>query len=114
MSEKKYTVKLTRAKLPANAENFTRVLHVKRSHTQFSCVNCSLPVKTGKFTCVYAASNSRRLHANCLQPHANLPEHNLYYTGNFICETHTKLPATSTRKCLRLQAKILAICGQKL
>ena len=55
-----YTVKLTRAKLIANAVNFTCRLHVRRPHTQFTCVTCSLPVKTGKFTRVYAASTSRR------------------------------------------------------
>ena len=68
----RYTVKLTRAKLPANAGNFTRGLHVKRLHTQFTCATCSLPVNTGKFTRVYAASTSRRLHANCLPPDVNL------------------------------------------
>ena len=69
-----YTVKLTRAKLPANAGKFTSGLHIKGPDTQFTRVSCSLPVKTGKFIRVYAASTSRRIHANCLQPHVNLPE----------------------------------------
>ena len=45
-----FTVKLTRAKLSAKAGNFTCGLHVKRSHTQVTCVTCSLPIKSGKFT----------------------------------------------------------------
>ena len=79
----KYTVKLGRAKLPANAGNFTCSSQVKRSLAQFTCVTCSLPVKTGKFTCFYAASTSRRIHANCLQAHVNLPEYHRHFTGNF-------------------------------
>ena len=35
-----------------------------KMHRQFTCVTCSLPVKTGKYTCFYAASNSRRKRAN--------------------------------------------------
>ena len=70
----KYTVKLTPAKSPANAGKFTRGLHVKRPHTQFTCVTCSLPVKTGKFIRVYGASISGRIQAIFLQPHVNLPE----------------------------------------
>ena len=96
---------MTRAKLPANAGNFTRGLHVKRPHTQFTCVTCSLPVKTGEFTRGYAASTSRRLHASYLQPHVILPEHNGYFRGNFTCGTHANLLATSMLNGLRLQAK---------
>ena len=33
---------------------------------QFTCVTCSLPVKTGNYTCFYAASTSRRIHAIAL------------------------------------------------
>ena len=32
---------------------------MKKHQTQFTCVTCSLPVKTGKFTYSYAASTSR-------------------------------------------------------
>ena len=50
--------------LPANAGVFTcKMTHVKKPHTQFTCVTCSLPVETGKFTYFYAASTSRRIHA---------------------------------------------------
>ena len=110
-----YTVKLTRAKFPANAGNFTCGLHVKRSHTQFTCVTCSLPVKTGKLTRVYAVGTEfkHRIHANCLQPNVSLPEYNGYFTSNFICGTHESLPATGMQNCLRLQAKIHAICRLK-
>ena len=65
------TVKLVRAKLPANAGNFTCSSQVKRSLRQFTCVTCSLPVNTGKFTCFEAASTSRRTHANCLRAQVN-------------------------------------------
>ena len=58
-----YTLKLARAKFPANAGNFTCSSKAKGSHTQFTCVTCSLPVKTGEFTCVEAAKTSRRIHA---------------------------------------------------
>ena len=33
------------------------------AHKQFACATCSLPVKTGKFTCFYAASTSCKIHA---------------------------------------------------
>ena len=36
---------------------------MKRRHTQFTCVKFSSPVKTVKFTCSYAVSPSRILHA---------------------------------------------------
>ena len=108
-----YTVKLARAKFPTNAVNFTSSSQVKRPDTQFTCFTCSLPVKTGKFTCVYAASTSRRIHANCLQPHVNLPEQNGCLTGNFTCGIHAKFPAKSMRNCPILQVKIHEICRQK-
>ena len=107
-----YTVKLARAKLPANAGNFTCSSQVKRPHTQFTCVTCGLLVKTGKFTCVEAASTSR-IHANCLQVHAYLPNYQRHFTGNFTCGTHAILPATSMQNCLLLQAKLHATYRQK-
>ena len=108
-----YTVKLARAKLPANAGNFTCSSQVKRSLAQFTCVTCSLPVNTGKFTCFEAASTSRRTHANCLRAHVNLPEYHRHFTGSFTCGTHANLPATSMQNCLLLQAKIHATYRQK-
>ena len=89
-------------------------MHVKRPLTQFTCVTCSLPVKIGKFTRVYAASTSRRIQANCQQPHVNLPEYKEYFTGNFTCGTHANLAATSMQKCLLLQAKRAAIAGKNI
>ena len=112
-SAKPYTVKLTRAKLPANAGKFTCSSQVKRSLAQFTCVTCSLPVITGKFTCFEAASTSRRTHAHCLRAHVNLPEYHRYFTGSFTCGTHANLPATSMQNCLLLQAKIHATYRQK-
>ena len=108
-----YTVKLARAKLPANAGNFTCSSQVKRSLAQFTCVTCSLPVNTGKFACFEAASTSRRTHANCLRAIVNLPEYHRHFTGSFTCGTHAKLPATSMQNCLLLQAKIHATYRQK-
>ena len=110
---KYFTVKLARAKLPANAGNFTCSSQVKRSLAQFTCVTCSLPVITGKFTCFEAASTSRRTHAHCLRAHVNLPEYHRYFTGSFTCGTYANLPATSMQNCLLLQAKIHATYRQK-
>ena len=107
------TVKLARAKLPANAGNFTCSSQVKRSLAQFTCVTCSLPVITGKFTSFEAASTSRRTHANFLRAHVNLPEYHRHFTGSFTCGTHAKLPATSIQNCLLPQAKIHATYRQK-
>ena len=45
------TLKLARAKLPANAGKFASGPHVKRPHTNFTCLTCSLPVKARKFIC---------------------------------------------------------------
>ena len=109
----RYTVKLALAKLPANAGNFTCSSQVKRSFAQFTCVTCSLPVITGKFTSFEAASTSRRTHANCLRAHANLPEDHKHFTGSFTCGTYANLPATSMQNCLLLQAKIHATYRQK-
>ena len=77
-----YTVKLARAKLPPNAGNFTCNSQVKKSLAQFTCVTCSLPVTTGKFTCFEAASTSRRTHAHCLRVHVNLPEYHKDFSPN--------------------------------
>ena len=109
----RYTVQLARAKLPANAGNFTCSSQVKRSLAQFTCVTCSLPVNRGKFTCFEAASTSRRTHANWLRAHVNLPEYHRQFTGSFTCETYSNLPATSMQNCLLRQAKIHATYRQK-
>ena len=95
------------------AGNFTCSSQAKRSLAQFTCVTCSLPVSTGKFTCFEAASTSRRTHANCLRAHVHLPEYHKHFTGSFTCGTHANLPATSMQKCLLLQAKIHATYRQK-
>ena len=98
--------------MPANAGNFTCSSQVKRSLARFTCVTCSLPVITGKFTCFEAASTSRRTHAHCLRAHVNLPEYHRCFTGSFTCGTHANLPATSMQNCLLLQAKIHATYRQ--
>ena len=115
-----YIVELTRAKLLANAGNSTCGLHVERPHTQFTCVTCSLPVKRDKFTCVYAASTSRRIHANCLQLHVNLLEHSGYLTEKIHAELMQSRPRLAYKNaCSRRQkhphsqAKTPAIAGKK-
>ena len=90
---------MARAKIPANAGNFTCSSQVNRSYTQFTCVTCSLPSKTCKFTFVGAATTSRKIQANCLQAHVNLLEYHGHFTGNFTCGTHANLPVTSMKKC---------------
>ena len=108
----RHTVKLARAKLSANAGNFTCSSQAKRSLAQFTCVTCSLPVITGKFTCFEAASTSRRTHAHCLRAHVNLPEYHRYFTGSFTCGTHANLPATSRQKYMQLTGKNTRIAGK--
>ena len=108
-----FTVKLASAKLHANAGNFTCSSQVKRSLAQFTCVTCSLPVNTGKFTCFEAANTSCRTHEKCLQAHVNLLEYHKHFTGSFTWGTHANLPATSMQNCLLLQAKIHATYRQK-
>ena len=78
----------------------------KKAHSQVTCVNCSLLVKTSKINCFYAAITSPRRQAKWLQPHVNLLEYNAYFAGSFTCGTHAKVHATSKQKCLLLQAKI--------
>ena len=116
----RYTVKQKGEKTPTNAGNFTGGLHIKRPHTQFRCVTCSLLVKTGKFTRVCAASTSHRIHANCLQLRVNLPEYNGYFTGNFTCGTHANCPQLACKyacfwkqKYTQFAGKTPAIAGKK-
>ena len=89
------TVELARAKLPANASNFTCSSRVKRPHTQFTCVTCSLPVKTDKNTCFYSSSTSCRVHPNT--------------TGILPVILHAEL----MQICPRLACKIACFCWQK-
>ena len=96
----KYTLKLAHDKLSANAGNFTCRPHVKRPDTQFTCVTCSLPVKRGKFTCVYAVSTLRRIPEELPAPHVKLPDYNSSATG--------------MQDCLLLKAKIHAITGKNM
>ena len=102
-----YTVKLARAKLLANAGNFTCSSQVKRSLAQFTCDTCSLPVNAGNFTCFEAASTSRRTNANCLRAHVNLPEYHRHFTGSFTCGTHAGEVTCNFRALLTAIACIL-------
>ena len=72
--------------LPANAINCTCSPLVKKPHMQFTCVTCSLPVKTGNYTCFYAASTSRRIHAIALDEARKLQV-------NFTCMMQANSPA---------------------
>ena len=40
--------------------------HVKKPHTQLTCVTCNLLAKTSELTCIYAVSTSTRMHATAL------------------------------------------------
>ena len=60
----KSNVFLTRLHCQEKRENFTSgATLVNKTHTQFTCVTRSLPVKTVNFNCIYAASTSRKIHA---------------------------------------------------
>ena len=104
-------VKLARAKLTANAGNFTCSSQVKRPHMQFTCVTCSLPVKTGDYTCFYAASTSRRLHAIAVNK-----ARKLQVTSPAGCRlTYLQFAGEFTRgviaDCLQLQVILCGIAG---
>ena len=108
------TVKLARAKLPANAGNFTCSSQVKRSLAQFTCVTCSLPVNTGKFTFLEAASTSRRTHANCLRKHVNLPEYHKHFTGSFTCFCRQKYMQLTNKNTGIAGKNTRTIAGKKI
>ena len=83
-----YTVKLAHAKLLANADNISCWPHVKRPHMQFTCVICSLPVKTGTFN-FYLSLRGKQLTKNTrelLQQYVTLPEYCGYFTSNLNAE----------------------------
>ena len=106
-----YTVKVARAELPANAGNFTCNSQVERPLTQFTCVTCSLPVKTVKYTCFYAASTSRRMHAIALNK-----ARKLQVTSPALCRlTYLQLAGELARgviaDCLQLQVILFGITG---
>ena len=95
--------------LPAKAGHSTcGKTHVKRSKTQFTCVTCSLPVKTGKYTCFYAASTSCRIH-----PIAHNKSRKLRVTSPAVCRlTYLQFAGEFTRgviaDCLQLQVILCA------
>ena len=75
--------------LPAKAGDFVRgATHLKRPRTQITCVTCISTVKTDKFTCFYAASTSRRIHAIARKLRETLPAGCsltcLQFAGEFI------------------------------
>ena len=86
-------------------------LQVKRPHTQFTCVTCSLPVKTGNYTCFYAASTSHRIHAIALNK-----ARKLQVTSPAWCRlTYLQFAGEFNRgviaDCLRLQVILCGIVG---
>ena len=76
------TVKLERAKLPANAGNFTCSSQVKRSHTQFTSVTYSLPVKTGNYTCFFACQKHISLLGRAILTGYSIVSANMYQNKN--------------------------------
>ena len=83
----------------------------KMSLARFTCVTCSLPVITGKFTCFEAASTSRRIHAIAVNKarklHVNSPAWcrltYLQFAGEF-----TRVVMAD---CLQLQVILRGIAG---
>ena len=75
---------------------------------QFTCIICSLRVKTGNYTCFYAASTSRRIHAIALDK-----ARKLQVTSPAWCRlTYLQFAGEFTRSviadCLQLQ---VILCG---
>ena len=91
--------------------NFTCSSQVKRSLAQFTCVTCSLPVITGKFTCFEAARTSRRIHAIGVNK-----ARKLQVTSPAWCRlTYLQFAGEFTRgvmaDCLQLQVILRGIAG---
>ena len=97
--------------ITCDAGNFTCSSQVKRSLAQFTCVTCSLPVNTGKFTCFEAASTSRRIHAIAVNE-----ARKLQVTSPAWCRlTYLQFAGEFTRgvmaDCLQLQVILRGIAG---
>ena len=78
---------------------------------QFTCVTWSLPVQTGIYTCFYAASTSRRIHAIALDK-----ARKLQVTSPAWCMlTYLEFAGEFTRgviaDCLQLQIILRGIAG---
>ena len=71
---------------------------------QFTCVTCSLPVKTGNYTCFYASSTSRRIHAIALDKSSQVAR-------NFTCMMQANLPAICRWIYPRCDSRLPAIAG---
>ena len=97
--------------ITCDAGNFTCSSQVKRSLAQFTCVTCSLPINTGKFTCFEAASTSRRIHAIAVNK-----ARKLQVTSPAWCRlTYLQFAGDFTRAvmadCLQLQVILRGIAG---
>ena len=78
---------------------------------QFTCVTWSSPVKTGRYTCFYAASTSRRIHLIALDK-----ARKLQVTSPAWCRlTYLQFAGEFTRgviaDCLQLQVILRGIAG---
>ena len=105
------TVKLARAKLPAHAGNFTCCSEVKKPHTQFTCVTCSLPVKTGNYTYFYVASTSRRIHAIALNKARKFQMTSPAWCRLFYLQFAGEFTHGVIAECLQLQIILRGIAG---
>ena len=100
--------------ITCDAGNFTCSLQLKRPHVQYTCVTCSLPVKTGNYTGFYAARTSRRIHAISVNK-----ARKLQVTSPAWCRlTNLKFAGEFTRgvmaDCLQLQVILRGVacdCG---
>ena len=84
---------------------------VEGPDTQFTCISCSLPVETGKYTCFYAVSTSLRIHAIPLNK-----ARKLQVTPQAGCRlTYPQFADEFTRDmigdCLQLQEILRGIAG---
>ena len=101
------------------AGNFTCSSQVKRPHTQFTCVTCSLPVKTSNFTCFYATSTSRKIHTIALNEARKLQVTSpswcrltyLQFAGDFTRGCDSRLPAIAVNSVWNCRFVCLWLCG---
>ena len=97
--------------ITCDAGNFTCSSQVKRSLAQFTCVTCSLPIITGKFTCFEAASTSRRIHAIAVNKARKLHVNSLAWCRLTYLQFAGEFTRVVMADCLQLQVILRGIAG---
>ena len=105
-----YTATVSFYPVPNTLTKVTICNHL-RPHMQFTCNTCSLPVKTGNYTCFYASSTSRRVRAMALDK-----ARKLQVTSPAWCRlTYLQFAGEFTRgviaDCLQLQVILRGIAS---